>query len=100
MGTGTLKVQFGVSSINITGGEKMEPKWLEWAKQLQSAAQAGLAYSKDIYDIERFEEIRKISVDIIPASRKGSSKTYSPVTRAIPLRKLISERQFLKIRAY
>lgn len=54
-----------VSSINITGGEKMEPKWLEWAKQLQSAAQAGLAYSKDIYDIERFEEIRKISVDIM-----------------------------------
>ncbi|QRV10095.1 NUDIX hydrolase [Bacillus velezensis] len=43
----------------------MEPKWLEWAKQLQSAAQAGLAYSKDIYDIERFEEIRKISVDIM-----------------------------------
>lgn len=37
----------------------MEPKWLDWAKQLQSAAQAGLAYSKDIYDIERFEEIRK-----------------------------------------
>ncbi|MGV2541783.1 NUDIX hydrolase N-terminal domain-containing protein, partial [Bacillus pumilus] len=43
----------------------MEPKWLEWAKQRQSAAQAGLAYSKDIYDIERFEEIRKISVDIM-----------------------------------
>ncbi|WP_416655922.1 NUDIX hydrolase [Bacillus amyloliquefaciens] len=43
----------------------MEPKWLEWAKQLQSAAQAGLTYSKDIYDIERFEEIRKISVDIM-----------------------------------
>ncbi len=26
---------------------------------------SGLAYSKDIYDIERFEEIRKISVDIM-----------------------------------
>ncbi|AHZ14561.1 YjhB [Bacillus velezensis SQR9] len=51
----------------------MEPKWLEWAKQLQSAAQAGLAYSKDIYDIERFEEIRKISVDIM-AHHTGTDK--------------------------
>ncbi|GAA0472678.1 NUDIX hydrolase [Alkalibacillus silvisoli] len=43
----------------------MEPKWLEWAKQLQSIAQAGLTYSKDIYDIERFEMIREISSDIL-----------------------------------
>lgn len=43
----------------------MEPKWLEWAKQLQSIAQAGLTYSKDIYDLERFESLREISVDII-----------------------------------
>lgn len=44
---------------------KLEPKWLYWAKQLQSIAQTGLAYSKDVYDLERFEEIRKISVDIL-----------------------------------
>ncbi|MBP2658143.1 MAG: Hydrolase of X-linked nucleoside diphosphate terminal [Firmicutes bacterium] len=25
----------------------MEPKWLNWAKQLQSLAQAGLTYSRD-----------------------------------------------------
>ena len=43
----------------------MEPKWLEWAKELQSIAQAGLTYSKDIYDLERFESLREISVDII-----------------------------------
>ncbi|WP_053368032.1 NUDIX hydrolase [Bacillus sp. FJAT-27245] len=43
----------------------MEPKWLDWSKQLQSIAQAGLAYSKDVYDLERFEEIRKISVEIM-----------------------------------
>ncbi|WP_433747420.1 NUDIX hydrolase [Falsibacillus pallidus] len=43
----------------------MEPKWLEWAKQLQSIAQAGLTYSKDIYDIERFEMIRNISVEML-----------------------------------
>ena len=43
----------------------MEPKWLEWAKQLQSIAQAGLTYSKDVYDLERFESIRNISVEIL-----------------------------------
>lgn len=43
----------------------MEPKWLEWAKQLQSIAQAGLTYSKDQYDLERFQQIRDISVEIM-----------------------------------
>lgn len=43
----------------------MEPKWLDWAKQLQSIAQAGLTYSKDVYDLERFELIRNISIDIL-----------------------------------
>jgi ADP-ribose pyrophosphatase YjhB (NUDIX family) len=43
----------------------MEPKWLEWAKQLQSIAQAGLTYSKDKFDIERFEVIRNISVEML-----------------------------------
>ena len=43
----------------------LEPKWLDWAKQLQSIAQAGLTYSKDVYDLERFELIRNISVDIL-----------------------------------
>jgi len=43
----------------------LEPKWLEWAKQLQSIAQAGLTYSKDVYDLERFELIRNISVEIL-----------------------------------
>src|SRR5699024_9585406 len=44
---------------------KLEPKWLEWAKQLQSIAQAGLTYSKDKYDVERFEMIRDISVEML-----------------------------------
>jgi ADP-ribose pyrophosphatase YjhB (NUDIX family) len=43
----------------------VETKWLDWAKQLQSIAQAGLTYSKDDFDLERFELIRKISVEIL-----------------------------------
>lgn len=43
----------------------MPYKWLNWAKRLQALAQAGLTYSKDIYDLERFQELRKISVEIM-----------------------------------
>lgn len=43
----------------------MEDKWLAWAKQLQSIAQAGLTYSKDSYDLERFQQIRDMSVEIM-----------------------------------
>jgi ADP-ribose pyrophosphatase YjhB (NUDIX family) len=43
----------------------LEPKWLKWAKQLQSISQAGLTYSKDVYDLERFEMIKKLSIEIV-----------------------------------
>ncbi len=46
-------------------GENMDHKWLDWAKQLQSIAQAGLTYSKDLYDIERFQQIRQMSMEIM-----------------------------------
>ena len=32
-----------------------ENKWLTWAMELQSLAQAGLFYGKDQFDIERYE---------------------------------------------
>jgi len=40
-------------------------KWLDWAVELQAIAQIGLEYSKDPYDVERFERIREISTDIM-----------------------------------
>ena len=40
-------------------------KWLEWAIELQSLAQAGLTYGKDVYDRERYERIRDISAEIL-----------------------------------
>ncbi|KMY44600.1 ADP-ribose pyrophosphatase [Bacillus sp. FJAT-27916] len=43
----------------------MDSNWLDWAKQLQSIAQAGLTYSKDVYDMERFEQIREISIEMM-----------------------------------
>lgn len=39
----------------------MRYKWLEWVKKIQSISQAGLIFSKDVYDIERYEELRNLS---------------------------------------
>lgn len=43
----------------------MDIKWLEWAKEIQGIAQTGLTYTKDVYDMERYEALRKLSVDIL-----------------------------------
>ncbi|MBJ7935845.1 NUDIX hydrolase [Bacillus cereus] len=43
----------------------MQHKWLEWAKRIHSLSQAGLTFSKDIYDIERYQELHKISNEIM-----------------------------------
>ena len=43
---------------------------LSWAVELQSLAQAGLYYSKDPFDRERFQRIREISAEMV-AHRSG-----------------------------
>ena len=43
----------------------MKEKWLQWASMLQSIAQAGLTFGSDKYDLERYQKIRDISVEII-----------------------------------
>lgn len=52
----------------------MEQKWLEWAKEIQSIAQAGLTYSKDVYDLERFEQLRNLSIEIIASHTELDKK--------------------------
>ena len=46
----------------MTEGSK---RLLDWAVELQSLAQAGLAYGRDVYDIERFQRIREISAEMM-----------------------------------
>ena len=53
----------------------MNEKWLQWAVELQSLAQAGLTYGKDIYDRERYERIREISAEML------ADKTDIPVEK-------------------
>ena len=39
--------------------------FISWAKELQSIAQAGLFYGKDVFDKERYEKIRDISAQMM-----------------------------------
>jgi ADP-ribose pyrophosphatase YjhB (NUDIX family) len=43
----------------------MKEKWLEWAARLQSIAQAGLTFGENRYDLDRYSQIRAISVEIL-----------------------------------
>ncbi len=40
-------------------------KWLDWAQRIQAISQAGLTYSQNQFDKERYEELRGISAEIL-----------------------------------
>ena len=54
--------------------KKNEP-WLNWAVELQALAQAGLFYSKDNYERERYTRIREIAAEML------SNKTEIPLEK-------------------
>lgn len=39
--------------------------WLKWAVDIQSIAQNGLTYAKDVYDVERYEQLRDIAAEML-----------------------------------
>ena len=49
-------------------------KWLKWAIEIQSLAQAGLTYTDNVYDIERYERLREIAAEIIEEKSNISLK--------------------------
>jgi len=38
---------------------------LEWARSLQAIAQTGLAYEPRVYDVERYEQVRRIAAEML-----------------------------------
>jgi len=52
--------------------EDARPAWLRLAQQLQAIAQAGLTYARDPYDLERYQQLRELAVELasreLPAS--------------------------------
>lgn len=53
----------------------LKEPWLKWAIEIQSIAQCGLTYTKDVYDKERYEQLRKIASEML------SYKTDIPVDK-------------------
>ncbi|MBP2301068.1 NUDIX hydrolase [Azospirillum picis] len=50
----------------------MEPDWLVWARQIQSLAQSGLAFTRDAYDRERYEALRLLAAEMMAARSGGN----------------------------
>jgi ADP-ribose pyrophosphatase YjhB (NUDIX family) len=43
------------------------PRWLEWARTLQSVGQAGLTYACDPFDRDRYRQVRRVAAEIAAA---------------------------------
>jgi len=54
----------------------MEPNWLRWAKQLAALAQNGLTYSDNVYEIDRYKQIRQIAAEMMSAGFELDTKTF------------------------
>jgi ADP-ribose pyrophosphatase YjhB (NUDIX family) len=48
-------------------GRPAEPQWLRWARELQAMAQTGLTFSKDPYDLQRYQRLRSLSLEMLAA---------------------------------
>lgn len=54
--------------ITVTMSEKIintKEMWIDWAIKLQSIAQAGLYYTKNEFELERYKQIRDIAYQIL-----------------------------------
>jgi ADP-ribose pyrophosphatase YjhB (NUDIX family) len=45
--------------------ETFSLRWLEWAREIQALGQTGLTFSKNEYDIQRFQRLMEIAAEII-----------------------------------
>ena len=52
--------------------------WLSWAIEIQSIAQNGLTYCKNIYDIERYERLRDLSDEMLAYKTAIPKETVKP----------------------
>lgn len=41
------------------------PQWLVWARKIDAIAQAGLHYSENVYDLDRYRQLQKVAAEIV-----------------------------------
>ena len=49
-----------------------QPKWIAWAREIFSLSQAGLTYSQNEFDIERYKRLQEISAEMIESETELS----------------------------
>ena len=45
--------------------DSQPPKWMEWAREIFSLSQAGLTYSRNEFDLERYKRLQEITAEMI-----------------------------------
>lgn len=51
-----------------------EPAWLTIARELQAIAQTGLAFSKDTFDLQRFQRTRELAAQLMAAGSEANAE--------------------------
>ncbi len=51
------------------------PKWLEWANRIRAIAAAGITYTRDPYDRERYEQLEHLAAEILAAYTDTDEET-------------------------
>ena len=51
------------------------PKWIVWAREIFSMSQAGLTYSQNEFDIERYKRLQEISAEMIESQSELSKES-------------------------
>lgn len=59
-----------------------DPRWLAWARRLQSVSQNGLVFTQNPFDRERYEAIRQVAAEMLAA---GSGLEIAPVLSLLGL---------------
>ena len=49
-----------------------EPDWLLWAREIQAVAQSGLAFTRDPYDVERYQALTALAARMMAARGDGA----------------------------
>jgi len=52
-----------------------QPKWIAWAREIFSLSQAGLTYSKNEFDIERYKRLQEITAEMIERQSELSKES-------------------------
>lgn len=50
------------------------PKWIEWAREIFSLSQAGLAYSKNEFDLARYKRLQEITAEMLESQSELSKE--------------------------